>query len=375
MGKADPPPAPDYTPFIQSSQVAAASDAHAAELQYSLGQQQLAAQQKYADQAAARGDQYFNMAQEAQQWGRDQFTQVWPYALDYLQSQQALSHLAGENASEAVLAARQQRQQSTDTYNRYLSQFVPMENRFAQMAEAYNTPARAAQASAAAQADVASAFGQQRAAREAQLRSYTIDPSQARYQGESAIAGLQQAAAQAAAGTQARRAQELTGIGLTQQAIAVGQKLPTVALGQIESATGASGGGLQAGQYGGGGIGAANQLYGTGVTAGGSPVGYGAYGNPYTQLAGSAGSVGSALFGGGNQALGNMGAAIGQGINATNTGFTNQMSAYNAQVAQDQALWGGIGKAIGGLGSLAFAPLGGAALGPTLAGQLFLPKA
>jgi hypothetical protein len=367
MGKDSPPPPPDYSPFANASMAASVSDAHAADLQYQLGQRQLDLQQQYAAKSAETGDTYLRMAQDAQQWGRDQFNLVWPYAQNYLQSQQALSNLAGENASEAVLAARQQRQEATDTYNRYMSTFAPIEQQFAQTALGYNTPERAAQASAAAQADVSSQFAQQEQAREAQLRSYSIDPSQARYQGETAIAGLQAAAARAAAGTQARRAQELTGLGLTQQAIAVGQKLPTVALGQIEAATGSAGGGLQAGQYGGGGIQQANALLGTGVQAGGSPVGYAYLSNPYTSLSGAAGSVGAGLFGGGNTALGNQASALGQGISALSTGFNNQMSNFNAQQQQQQALWGGIGK-VAGLGvSLALAPMTG---GGSLFGNL-----
>lgn len=353
MGKESPPPAPDYTPFITASTNAAASDAAAAEMQYDLGLKQLEAQTRYADQATARSDEYFQMSKEAQDWARQQFNTVWPFATEYLSSQQALSTLAGENASEAVLAARQNREQSADTYARYMSQFAPMEAEFARQAQEYNTPARADQASAAAQADVSSAFAQQQKAREDQLRSYGIDPSEARYQGESALADISQAAAQASAGTQARRAQELTGFGLQQQAIAIGQKLPTVALGQIEAATGGASGGLQAGQVGGAGISGANAVYGTGATAGGSPTAYGYLGGPTTgtTLAGQYGSSAGGLYSGGTTALGNQAAALNVGASALNSGFQNQMAGYQSEVQQQQNLWNGIGKIVGGLGS------------------------
>jgi len=353
--KASAPPAPDYSPFITASTTAAASDAHAAEMQYDLGLKQLEAQNKYADQASARNDQYYQMATESQDWARQQFNDVWPYAKDYLASQQSLSHLAGENATEAVLQARENRTQATETYDRYMSQFAPMESKFAQEAQAYNTPARADQASAAAQADVATAYQQQDKAREDQMKSYGLDPSQGRFQGENQLAGLSKAAAQASAGTQARRAQELTGFGLEQQAVAIGQKLPTVALGQIEAATGGASGGLQAGQVGGGGLGQANAVYGTGASAGGSPTAWGYLGGPSTatSLSGQYGSSANSLYSGGTTALGNQSSALGVGVNALSSGFNNQMQISQFNQQQDQALWGGIGKIVGGLGSAA----------------------
>jgi hypothetical protein len=355
MGKASPPPPPDYTPFVQASQQTAAADSHAADLQFQLGQEQLAAQQKYADQAAARGDQYFQMSQDAQKFGQDQFNTVWPYAKDYLSSQDALSKLAGQNATEQMQVAETQRQQAADTYARYMSTFSPIENAFASFATNYNTPVRAAAASAGAQADVATSFGAQADAARNQLRSYGIDPSQARYQGADAIMRSQQAAASAAAGTQARRASELTGAGLTQQAIAVGQKLPTVALGQIAAGTGASSSGITSGAAGGAGIGAANQALQVGSAATGSPTAYGAFANPYTTLAGTSASLTGSLFGGGTSALGNESGAIQAGAGALTSGFSAQMQNFNAMVAQQNQFASGLGQLVGGIGGLATA--------------------
>ena len=351
--KAEAPPPPDYSPFIQSSQAVAASDAHAAEMQYDLGLKQLEAQQRYADQATSRNDQYYNMAVESQDWARQQFNDVWPYAKDYLSTQEALSHLAGENASEALMQARQNREQAGETYQRYMTQFAPMEGAFAQQARDYNTPARADQASAAAQADVATAYDQQRAAQDAEMRSYGLDPSQGNAQTRDTLSRLSQAAAQAGAGTQARRAQELTGFGLQQQAIAVGQKLPTVALGQIEAATGGASGGLQAGQVGGSGLGQATGVYSAGASAGGSPTSWGYLGGPSTAqgLAGQAGQLSSSFYGGGNTAMSNQVGALSAGMSGLNSSFQNQFSNYKANMEQDAALWGGAGKLAGSLGS------------------------
>ena len=348
MSSPSPPPAPDYSAQIQASEQASAADAQAAQLQYNLGEDQLTQQSKYADQSAQLGDEYYQMAQQAQQWGQDQFNQVWPYAQQYLQSQASLNTLAGQNATEQMDIAAQQQQDAQETYDRYMTNFAPIEDQFAQEAQNWATPARQAQASAAAGADVATAYTQQADAAQDELRSYGIDPSDPRYQATSAIMGGMKAASTAAAMTQARQQTQVTGMGLIQQAIAVGQKLPTVALGQIEAANGASQSGLQTGQVGGAGISAANQAINTGVGAMGSPGTYASLSNPYTSLAGTTGSLASSLFSGGNVAMGNQVGAIGAGTSAINTGFNNQMASYQAQAAQSQALWGGLGKLAGG---------------------------
>jgi hypothetical protein len=367
-GGKSPPPAPDYTPFAQASLQTSAADAHAADLQYSLGQQQLAAQQQYAQQSGARADAYYNLSQQQADWGKQQFDQVWPYAQNYLQSQDSLNQLAGQNATEALATAQQQRQEATDTYNRYMGTFAPIENQFAATATGYNTPARAAAASGAAQADVASNFAGIAEANRNALRGYGIDPSQSRYQGVNAIMSSQQAAASAAAGTQARRQQEQTGLALQQAAIEVGQKLPPTAIAQLGAGTTASTAGLQTGSVGGAGIGGANQTIGAGVNAIGSPTSYAALANPYTSLSGTYGSLAGSLFSGGNAALGNAGTALYPGVSALNDSFSNQMSVYNAQVQQQQALWGGVGKLVGGGVGFALGGPAGASVGAGIGG-------
>jgi len=338
-----------------------------AEMQYDLGLKQLEAQQRYADQATARSDEYFQMSKDAEAWGREQFNTIWPYALDYMNSQASLSTLAGENASEAILSARLNRQISEDTYRRYQSEFVPLEQEFTKQAQTLGSVERQTQASGQAQADVATAFAQQQKAREQELRNAGIDPSEARYQGESALAGIGQAAAQAGAGTQARRQQEALGLSAMQQAIAMGQKLPTLSLAQLEAATQSAQGGISGGQVGGGGVTGATSLYGQGAAAGGSPTAYGYLGGPstYSGLAGMSGTSASSLYGGANTLLGSgVPNAINAGAGALNSSFSNQMSGFNAEQKQQEALWGGMGKLVGGVGSAALgSPWVGAALG------------
>jgi hypothetical protein len=344
---------------MQGSLQAFQSDQAAAENLYGMGAQALGTQSQIAQASSDVGQNMMRAMQDSQNWGRQQFNEIWPYARDYLSSQQSLSNLAGENASESVIAAREGRQRAEDIYRRYNAEFAPIEDQIAQEARDYNSPARAAQASGQAQAAVRTASDAEMARRQAELRGYGIDPSQARYQGESALAGLGSAAAQAGAGTASRLASEQEGNRRLLAAAQLGQTLPTQALNQLSLATQGANSALQAGQVGGQGLNAATGVFGAGTTAGGSPVAYGYMANPYTQLNATQAGLGSQLYGHGTSALGNMSNVIGASTTAQNTAFTNQMSEFNANAAQDAAMWGGVGKALGGIGSLALAPVTG----------------
>lgn len=322
-GKNSAPPPPDYTPFIQASQTAATSDAASAQLQYQLGQDTLAKQDQYAQRSAALGDKYYQMAADSQQWGRDQFNTVWPYAQNYLNSQ--------------VNAADTQTKEAQQTYDRYQSTYAPLEDQFTKEAFGWSSPARVSEAAGAAKADVATAFQATQDAAKRSLMSYGVDPSQGRFQALADVGNYQQAAASAAAGTTARTQAEMQGKNLEMQALQIGQKLPaqTATLSQLATGAGAAG------------LGGANQAIATGTQSGGSPTGYASLSNPYTSLAGSYGSLGSSLFGGGTSALGNVSSAIGAGAGALSSGFSNQMASYNANQANQSSLWGGIGKLAG----------------------------
>lgn len=322
-GKPSPPSPPDYTPFIQSSKEAAAADTHAADLQFQLGQETLAKQDQYAQKSAEMGDKYYDMAKDAQQWGRDQFNTVWPYAQDYLRQE---TTVAGE-----------QNQEAKDTYARYMGTYAPLEDKFAREAFDWGSQARQDQAAGAAKADVATAFQQTQDAAKRSLMGYGVDPTQGRFAALADVGSYQQAAASAAAGTTARSQAELQGKSLEETALQVGQKLPALGLGQIQAATGA---GLS-------GLGGANQAIGTGGQTGGSPTAYAGLSNPYTSLSGSYGSLGGSLMSGGVSALGNVSSALGVGAGALNSSFNNQMSNYNARYQQQSDMWGGIGKLAG----------------------------
>ena len=263
-GNVEVPPAPDYTPI-------AAADAQIANQQYQLGQQQL-------------------------DWAHQQFSTVWPYALQYLQS---------ENA-----AATENNQIARNREGFYESTYRPLEASFAGTAANYNTPARSEQNAAMAMADVANAFEANRRALLSNLESYGIDPSQTRFGALDLSSRIAQAAATAAAGTQSRLTTEATGLALQGEAINTGRGYPSSVAQAYGTAT-------DAGKAG---IGTANNTIATGAGTMGTPV-------QYMNL--------------GNQSRANQ-------VGALNTGFSNQLDASRLQagIAANQAA--GIGSLIGG---------------------------
>jgi hypothetical protein len=267
--KGSAPAAPDYTP-IYTAQLAQAQQ------NTDLGQQELA-------------------------WSQAQYAQEAPYTQAYM------------NAMTGSMTAEEAAAQQAQSF--YYTTYQPIEGQFAGQATAYNTPERAQQNAAAAQADVAQAYSGQRAAALQNLESYGVDPSQTRYGALDLGARISQAGASAAAGTQSRLQTEATGLNLENQAINIGRGYP----GQISQAyqTGSSSGGA-------------------GVTAGlNTSSTYGnLMGTPYQYNALSAQNLNAAG-------------------NTLNTAFGNELASYNASTAATQNEMGGIGSLVGGLGAAA----------------------
>lgn len=276
-GKGSAPPAPDYS-------AQAASSLESSKIYAGLSTDQLNwAKQQYADQA--------------------------PMTKAFMQNMMDTSSLSMDAQRQEMTNA----QQAQDYYNKT---YRPMEGAFAQEAQNYNTPQRAAQRSAAAQGDVSAAFTGQRNAALQTLEGFNIDPSQTRYGALDLGARIQQAAAQAGAGTQARNQTEATGLALQGEAVNIGRGYPGQVAQSYSTATSA-------------GSGAAGQG-GAGVNAGiNTSTGYGGLMGSPTQWAGAANT------------------ATNTGINATNTGFQNQMAGFNANTAIAQNTASGIGGMIG----------------------------
>ena len=199
---------------------------------------------------------------------------------------------------------------------RYEGIYQPVENSFVNKANDYNSPERAQQQEGAAIADVASTTANARAASLSNLESYGIDPSQTRYAALDLGSRIQGAASEAAAGTQSRLNTEATGMALQGEAINIGKGYP----GQVAQS--------YAGAVGDGQAGIASQLntMQTGSNLMGSPTSWASAANM----------------------------SSGMGVNALNTGFSNQMDRSKFQAQQSQQFASNVsslaGAAIGAVG-------------------------
>lgn len=263
-GKNKAPPAPDYAPVANAS-------VEAARVAQETSREQLA-------------------------WAREQAASIDPYIKNYLDAMTRESGTMVDNAH----ADRA----------RYETVFQPIEDKFVQQANDWNSAARSDQRAGAAMADVRQAAESRRQSALASLESYGIDPSQTRFQALDLGTRVQEAAAVAAAGTQSRLQSEATGLALQGEAINIGKGYP----GQVaQSYAGATQAGNSA-------IG--NAVQGTSAlgSAMGSPVQWGA----------------SAT---GNNA---------QAISALNTSYQNNMARTQYNNNLQAGTWNNIGKLVGG---------------------------
>lgn len=172
-------------------------------------------------------------SREQLEWAKQQYADQAPYTKAYMQNM--------------IDASNQNMAQAKEQQDYYKTTYQPIETQFAQQAQGYVSPARSAQESAAAQADVASAFSAQRSAALQTLEGYGIDPSQTRYGALDLGARISQAAASAAAGTQARSNVEKTGLALEGEAINIGRGYPGAVAQSYATSQGAGSSGVTSG--------------------------------------------------------------------------------------------------------------------------------
>jgi hypothetical protein len=292
-GKQKAPPAPDYTPLVAASTQNADTARYAADKAYDTSQQQL-------------------------DWARQQYADQKPQTDAFMKSMIANSD--------------QQTQQASDAEARYKSVYQPIEDKFASEATGWNSPTRSNQQAGAAEAEVATQFNQARNASQSALESYGIDPSQTRYAALDLGTRVQQAAAQATAGTQSRVQTEATGLALQGEAVNIGRGYPGQVAQSYAGATQAGTSGINAG---------------LGTMSTGSNM----MGNP------------ASWFSGGSSALNSSTGALAGAGNMMNTGFQDNMAHTqynNQQIAQNMQ---GIGRMIGGAISGGMSGGGSALLG------------
>jgi hypothetical protein len=290
-GKGGAPAAPDYSALALSSIQASQTQAQTSKDQLDWAKQQ------YADQA--------------------------PMTKAFMQSMVDTQAQDRTIQQQQMDIAQQQEANAQKAQAYYEKTYQPMETAFAQEAQNWNTPARAGERSAAAQADVASTFAGQRSAALQSLEGYGIDPSQTRYGALDLGARISQAAAQAAAGTTSRQQTEATGLALQGEAINIGRGYPGQVAGAYGTAINAGQAGVGAGQ---GSTGAGS----AGVSAGLNTS------NTYGNLMGTP-----------TQWSGLSNQSLGLGANIMNTGFQNQMAGFNANASIAQNTASGVGGLMG----------------------------
>lgn len=179
-----------------------------------------------------------------------------------------------------------------------------------------------------AEANVAQQFEGQRQAAQRQLEGFGISPSSTRYAALDLGARTAQAAAQAAAGTQAAERTEMVGRALRSEALNIGKGYP----GQVnQSYAGAISAGSSASD-------ASQKGFATGAQAMGNP---------------------TAWMGANNQAIGNWGSAL-------NMGYDNALAGWKAEQGASSG-WGGALGMVGGLASKMFFEEGGDVPDPEMA--------
>lgn len=123
--------------------------------------------------------------------------------------------------------------------NEYVNTFLPLENKFVNQAENWDTPAQEAVNAGAAQGNVANQYGAALSAAQSQLEGFGVDPTSTRYGALTMGAHVQQGAAEAAAGTSAIQNTKLQGLGLEQAAMQAGQGVASSAIGQTNASSSA----------------------------------------------------------------------------------------------------------------------------------------
>ena len=320
-----PPPPPNYAPI-------AAADSQAAQLNFQLGEEQLAwAQQQFGQEQANRADIYdqlFNLADTANQRSDQQF--------QWAQQEQAnADDQARAVANQQMSIASEQQANAEQDRARYQQEFQPLEDQLVNDANSYASPERKQLEMGRAEAAVGQSMDAQRQAAENSLESFGINPGSLRFSGLDIGARAAYAAATAGAGNQASQQVDATGRALRSEAINVGRGYPGQIAGTYNTALQADSGATNT----------TNSTNAVGANMLGTPVQWAGAGT--SELASAAGALNQS-YGGFSTAPAFMSAgtnALGQWGNTLNMGYQNQLASYNASQNQSSGLGSLLGLA------------------------------
>lgn len=143
-----------------------------------------------------------------------------------MERQKSIDALAKQVTEQALDTAVEQQGWSREAHDRYTDTFIPLQDRFIEEAESYDSPERRAEAAATARADVLNAANAEEGANKRQMAAMGINPNSGRWAGVQRAGDLGTAVAAAGASNTARRQVEATGLGLRASAINMGNGLP-----------------------------------------------------------------------------------------------------------------------------------------------------
>ena len=345
-GKSAPDP-PDYGPVAGASQANAKYSAQVAREQLAWQKEMWADQQKMLTQVTdvqlpimEMQAEMAGVAMEQQAWAMQKQMELYEKGMitseelqrSQLAIQSQLANSYQQGLAQQMRISEENHRLALQDRDRYERIFQPIEEDLVQKALIAGSEEEKALAAGRAQSDVARAQEAQRKQAQMQLESYGVDPSQTRSQALDAGLRTQQASAQAAAGNQARQAQEDRALAMQADVIGIGRGLGSNIASSynaaLQGASGAAAPGFNVGA-GAAGMNAAGNALGS-IQSGANSM-MGNLSNTMSGLMGGAGAWQNAsnAMGSPTSWLGQSNNAIGQWGNTLNQGYGNDMAAAN----------------------------------------------
>jgi hypothetical protein len=143
--------------------------------------------------------------------------------------QKPIDQLSLDISNQQLGAAKEQQQWAEQAHDRYVNQFEPLQDKFIQQAQNWDTPEKEAETAAKAKADVATNAAQQQAANDRQMSAMGVNPASGKWAGVSRATDLATATSEAGAENNARNVVKQQGMALEGDAINIGNGLPSQA--------------------------------------------------------------------------------------------------------------------------------------------------
>ncbi|WP_316205729.1 tail fiber domain-containing protein [Bradyrhizobium sp. SZCCHNS1012] len=146
-----------------------------------------------------------------------------------MERQKPIDALSQQIAQNQLDASKEQEQWAEQAHDRYVNQFEPLQDKFVQQAQNWDTPEKEAEAAAKAKADVATNAAQQQAANNRQMSAMGVNPASGKWAGVDRATSLATATSEAGAENNARNVVKQQGMALEGDAINIGNGLPSQA--------------------------------------------------------------------------------------------------------------------------------------------------